>query len=178
MVRLGTCPCRSPRFFTSSASSLAAVIAVTATGTSRRLSSRRRAVTVTVSSVAVALLSSVGLAGSAAVCAWACRARAEARARVRRLTRWWVRVVFMVSPFLFGSPTLQEPCFRKTHAQPSQAGANHEQSARKDGENRTKDRHHGKFLRHRLKQRRSRIDGLHEKESTPEIQATPHQRPP
>ena len=63
-VRLGTCASRSPRSLMFSLSRVSGVNAVTATGTSCRVSSRLRAVTLTESSV-VALVAGVSPAGAA-----------------------------------------------------------------------------------------------------------------
>src|SRR5688572_11485063 len=64
MVRLGTCASRSPRSSTASLSSASAVNAVTATGTSCRVSSRLRAETVTVPSVVARACGSAGAASA------------------------------------------------------------------------------------------------------------------
>jgi len=61
----GTLPCRSPRFCTFCLNSAAEVNALTAIGTSCRVSSRLRAVTVTASS----FFASAGCAGGSACCA-------------------------------------------------------------------------------------------------------------
>src|SRR5690606_41990118 len=67
-VRFGTCASRSERSRTLSLSSASAVNAVTATGTSCRVSSRLRAVTLMLSRVVV-FCPSAGAAGAAASCA-------------------------------------------------------------------------------------------------------------
>src|SRR5690606_10987093 len=82
MVRLGTCASRSPMSLTLSLSMVSAVNAVTATGTSCRVSSRLRAVTLTASRVVADRGAVVVALSCAQAAAGAARPRAMARLRL------------------------------------------------------------------------------------------------
>src|SRR5690554_7710431 len=105
MVRLGTCASRSPMSLTLSLSIVSAVNAVTATGTSCRVSSRLRAVTVTASRV---VAEDRGVAVVALSCAQAAAGAARPRA-IARLRLLVFRLRFIDAPPRDASRTAAGP---------------------------------------------------------------------